>query len=57
MNTLNQWVKEEIIKEMRKYLEANQGANTQTYAAAKAMLRVRSTAVNTDIKHRHQEVN
>lgn len=41
----SQWVREEIItRETRKYLEANRKANNTP------TLRVRSTAINTDIK-------
>ena len=58
-NTLlnNQWVKEEITREIRIYLETNENKNTtypNLWDAVKAMLRGKFLAVNT-LKRRRKE--
>ena len=49
----NQWAKEEITREIRKYFETNENENTiyqNLWEAAKTMLQEKSIAVNVYIK-------
>ena len=50
---LNQWIKEEITREIRKYLEVNENKNTtyrNLWYTATAVLKGKFLAINTYIK-------
>ena len=56
----NQWVNNEIKKEIRKYLEKNKNENTtlqNLWDAARTVLTVKFTVIQTFLKHRRKISN